>query len=308
MKSVVEGVGPDAPTVVNEAGGKQSGSPYRADLLPALAVLSVAGVLKLGADKYGANNWRAIPSPDHLNHLITHVFAYLAGDTSDDHLSHAATRALFALELHEDAKRATVDAIFAEAADCTSTSYADAKACEPSMPRVYIAGPISSGDLLGNVNQATAAFNELMRLGFAPLCPHWSVYAKPAYRYPITDVVVCVATADGNGMQHEDWIALDYQWVAVSDALLRLPGASRGADLEVNRACELGIPVLYSVEQVRQHFPHVKPRKPMGSSSERTGVAQNPAQSSNNGTGFEQVTCTPKACGCTCGCCASRSK
>lgn len=95
---VVMGVGKDAPVVVNAHGGKQSHSPYRCDLLPPLATLAVAGVLRHGAAKYGANNWHAIEVPEHLNHAITHVFAYLAGDGSDDHLEHAACRLLMALE------------------------------------------------------------------------------------------------------------------------------------------------------------------------------------------------------------------
>jgi hypothetical protein len=57
----------------------------------------MAEVLDHGAKKYGANNWRLIPVEDHLNHLLMHVYAFLAGDRSDDHLSHALCRATFAL-------------------------------------------------------------------------------------------------------------------------------------------------------------------------------------------------------------------
>lgn len=94
----VPGVGPDAPTVVNEAGGKQSHVPYRADLLPPAALLSIAAVLHEGASKYGPNNWRSIPRADHLNHALVHVLAYLSGDRQDDHLLHAGCRLLFAME------------------------------------------------------------------------------------------------------------------------------------------------------------------------------------------------------------------
>lgn len=97
--SKLHGVGPDTATVVNEVGAKQSNVPYRCDLLPAQAILAVANVLHEGAKKYGPENWRGIPVNDHINHAMTHYLAFLAGDTSDDHLSHAACRALMALEM-----------------------------------------------------------------------------------------------------------------------------------------------------------------------------------------------------------------
>jgi hypothetical protein len=95
----VKGVGRDAPVVTNANGGKQSGSPYRADLFPPRAFLSVSEVLAHGARKYGEDNWRRIEVREHLNHCLAHLFAYLAGDGSDDHLEHAACRAAMALEI-----------------------------------------------------------------------------------------------------------------------------------------------------------------------------------------------------------------
>lgn len=93
----VPGVGKDEPVVMNEKGGGQSQVHYRMDLLDPKALLATSKVLKEGADKYGADNWRLIDTSDHLNHLLIHVYAYLAGDKSDEHLSHAVCRALFAL-------------------------------------------------------------------------------------------------------------------------------------------------------------------------------------------------------------------
>lgn len=96
---VVQGIGPDAPTTTNAAGGRQSATPYRCDLLPPRAVLAVAEILHGGAEKYGPENWRKIPVRDHLNHALGHLFAWLAGDRSDDHLGHAGCRLLFALDM-----------------------------------------------------------------------------------------------------------------------------------------------------------------------------------------------------------------
>lgn len=97
VDAVVAGVGPDAPVVVNESGGKQSASPYRMDLIDPKAILEISKVLSEGAEKYGEDNWKQISVKDHLNHLLVHIYAYLAGDKSDEHLSHSACRAIFAL-------------------------------------------------------------------------------------------------------------------------------------------------------------------------------------------------------------------
>ncbi len=110
-QNVVEGVGRDSPTVVNEKGGKQSKVLYRFDLLDPGAMFEMTKVLKEGAEKYGDNNWRNIPVEDHLNHMLIHAYAYLAGDKSDEHLSHIMCRAMFAqaVELFDKDKNRCVD-------------------------------------------------------------------------------------------------------------------------------------------------------------------------------------------------------
>ncbi|MDD3414846.1 MAG: DUF5664 domain-containing protein [Lachnospiraceae bacterium] len=96
--NIIKGVGKDAEIVVNENGGKQSKVDYRFDLLDPKAMFEITKVLKEGFDKYGSDeNWRRIPIKEHINHLIIHLYAYLAGDTQDEHLSHACCRAIFAL-------------------------------------------------------------------------------------------------------------------------------------------------------------------------------------------------------------------
>lgn len=59
-------------------------------------LLTIGKVLKEGAEKYEANNWRLIPQESHLNHAIIHYIAYALGDDSDDHLAHFATRLMMA--------------------------------------------------------------------------------------------------------------------------------------------------------------------------------------------------------------------
>jgi hypothetical protein len=98
---MIRDMGPDAPTVENDAGGKQSALPYRFDLLDARAMFRVAEIHAYGAQKYGENNWRKIGTRDHVNHAIAHMYAYLLGDRSDDHLGHALCRAMFAVAMED---------------------------------------------------------------------------------------------------------------------------------------------------------------------------------------------------------------
>ena len=97
------GLAPDAPVVENEQGGRQSHSPYAFHLLPTNAIFAAAEVAKAGADKYGESfgnrNYVKIPVEDHINHCIQHLYGYLSGDTSDDHLGHAIVRAMFAYDV-----------------------------------------------------------------------------------------------------------------------------------------------------------------------------------------------------------------
>lgn len=94
----VSGVGPDTRIVFNENGAGQSDIPYSFHTMPTEAMLSLAQLQTQGDQRYGEFNWRGISIREHVNHAITHLFAYLAGDEQDDHLQHGAWRALAALE------------------------------------------------------------------------------------------------------------------------------------------------------------------------------------------------------------------
>lgn len=65
-------------------------------------MFAAAEVAKYGADKYGETfekrNYTKIPSVEHLNHALQHIYAHLAEDKSDEHLSHAIIRVMFAYD------------------------------------------------------------------------------------------------------------------------------------------------------------------------------------------------------------------
>lgn len=98
---MIKGVGPDAPVTSNENGGKQSATPYAFHLIDPLAMFKLAEVFAYGATRYKRDNWRYLEVEEHLNHALQHIFAYMAGDTQDEHLEHAMWRLHAAVAVKE---------------------------------------------------------------------------------------------------------------------------------------------------------------------------------------------------------------
>jgi len=76
----------------------------RYDLITPIGLRRLAETYAEGALKYGENNWLAgIPSSDLFNHAVRHLYLWLAGDTSEDHLAHAAWN-IFAIMHFEETR------------------------------------------------------------------------------------------------------------------------------------------------------------------------------------------------------------
>lgn len=101
------------------------------------------------------------------------------------------------------------------------------------MKRVYVAGPYSKGDVALNVRNAYEAANRLADSGVAPFVPHhthfWHLLFPRAY---------------------EEWLKLDLAFLTCCDAVLCLPGESRGATAEVREAQTRGIPVFENLDEL----------------------------------------------------------
>ena len=98
--------------------------------------------------------------------------------------------------------------------------------------RVYVSGPYTHGDPLQNVKTAMAVAGALLDVGHAPYVPHLSHFLHLHQQ-----------------RSYEDWMTLDLAYLAVCEALIRIPGFSPGADREVAEAERLRIPVYSSVEE-----------------------------------------------------------
>ncbi len=110
---------------------------------------------------------------------------------------------------------------------------------------VYVAGPISRGDLRENLRQACDAGIRLLKAGIPVHVPHLTCFMGQVY-----DGSGAIPEVLPRGTIIEDWYGMSLVEVRRCDALLRLPGESRGSDLEVEEMRELGRPVFDSVEDV----------------------------------------------------------
>lgn len=105
------------------------------------------------------------------------------------------------------------------------------------MIRVYIASPYTIGDRQENVNKSFEVAGQLIDLGFAPFPPLFSHYIH-----------------EMKPRMYETWMALDYEWLNLCHCVLRLPGESKGADLEEKFARRQGKPVFYSIEELQKYI------------------------------------------------------
>ena len=116
-----------------------------------------------------------------------------------------------------------------------------------SRPRVYVSGPISNGGTLtaeareNNMKDAIVFGTTLIELGYAPLIPHLGVIIEKTY----------------GAIDQETWLETELPWLRVTDAMLRIPGQSAGADKEAAFAEANGIPVYHSIEELKDgiHCP-----------------------------------------------------
>jgi hypothetical protein len=119
----------------------------------------------------------------------------------------------------------------------------------PRRPVVYVAGPISKGDLPLNVMRANAAGLALLKAGLAPVVPHGSCFWGNKAIWDDASIGLSPEALPA-GTTHEEWVGADIEIVRRCDAVLRLPGESAGADREVEAAIWHGLPVFHSLQSV----------------------------------------------------------
>jgi len=98
---------------------------------------------------------------------------------------------------------------------------------------IYVSAPYSLGDVVSNVRFACEIGDKILAKGHIPFIPHlshfWHFLSPKSY---------------------DEWLRIDRAFIPRCDALLRVNGVSKGADIEVATAKECGISVYYSLEMI----------------------------------------------------------
>lgn len=106
---------------------------------------------------------------------------------------------------------------------------------------IYVAGPLTMGDVFNNIRNALEAAEVLADLGFTPFVPHLFYAWHMVFPH-----------------EYEFWMKIDSQFLSCCQAILRLSGKSSGADREIEQAQREGIPVFHDVIKLVRYFEEVE--------------------------------------------------
>ena len=87
------------------------------------------------------------------------------------------------------------------------------------MKKIYIAGPMSIGNLMENVRHGIDAGDKVIKMKHCAIIPHLSIFHNMIHP---------------NSWQ--TWLDMDLELIKVCDAVYRIEGESKGADIEVEFA------------------------------------------------------------------------
>lgn len=109
-------------------------------------------------------------------------------------------------------------------------------------PVIYVSGPLSAGNTwLTNIHWAGKVYIRLVEYGFAPICPHLHALGQ------LVDPSI-------NDLDYDVWMSVDFSIISACDAVLRMPGVSKGTDAEVTYALDNKIPVFIDIDAMVEYY------------------------------------------------------
>ena len=114
--------------------------------------------------------------------------------------------------------------------------------------RVFVAVPIARSSHVPDFGEAAIAMREIIRMGAAPMVPPLSFLVESlldlSLRMLVDNLLMDIRCGE--------WLKTDLAWIEAADVVLRLPGKSAGADCQCQHAERFGIPVVYSLVDLRK--------------------------------------------------------
>jgi hypothetical protein len=114
---------------------------------------------------------------------------------------------------------------------------------------VYIAGPMTKGDMKENVATAMDVATNLLTEGFHVILPHLNMFLEQFWADTDT-------APDKWGT--EQWLEWDYHMLSLCDVVLRIEGESPGSDRETAFARGRRIPVVHAVNELIRYRQKVE--------------------------------------------------
>jgi len=200
----------------------------RYDLLSPAAVFRLARVYEKGALKYTARNWeRGMPQSWFMDSALRHLFKHLEGWTDEDHLAQAAWNIDAMIDQEE---RFNHGLLRQDLNDLPPGRL------NRNLPlRFYVAGPFSAtsdGERRHNREKAEIIGIKLMKMGHLAHVPH-------AATWQMDSVIPMKQILD-----------LDFTLIRNWATALYVLGRSPGTDQEIKLAEELGLVIVWSLNEV----------------------------------------------------------
>lgn len=119
------------------SGAKRSSVKPRYDLILPVFLQRVAAVWTRGAEKYGEGNWQKGANDqewikDIPNHIIEHIYQYIAGDQSEDHLANIACNVQMLMYFDSLKNDASPRRLYQECRHPRKTAAGDGRESEPA--------------------------------------------------------------------------------------------------------------------------------------------------------------------------------
>jgi len=99
---------------------------------------------------------------------------------------------------------------------------------------VFISVPYSD-NIEENMNKTLEICSKIVDMGALPLCPNLWHYIDTKHK-----------------KDYKIWLNLSFDLLDRADCLFREPGISPGADAEVEKAIESGMPIFYSLNDLKK--------------------------------------------------------